>query len=282
MNREPLVTIILPAYNADLYIREAIQSVLDQTYNNWELIVINDGSTDGTGSYVDSVIHPAIKVIHQQNRGVSAARNIGLDLASGEYIVFLDADDVLPLNSLEVRASFLTEYPRVDVVDGRVSVRDESLNFEFRLYKPTYHGLLFSRLLRLDAKVFAVATSYMFRKDKLYGTRFDVNMTHSEDIFFCITFANRGQVTYDFVSDLVYIYRRSAISAMSNMQGLENGYLQLLKNVGFLNGVSLSDQIYLRIKVAKILFLSWLSKGKVARAFMAVAKCISLSWMHPL
>jgi teichuronic acid biosynthesis glycosyltransferase TuaG len=282
MNREPLVTIILPAYNADLYIREAIQSVLDQTYNNWELIVINDGSTDGTGSYLSSIVHPAIKVINQQNRGVSAARNIGLDLASGEYIVFLDADDVLPLNSLEVRASFLTEYPRVDVVDGRVSVRDESLNFEFRLYKPTYHGLLFSRLLRLDAKVFSVATSYMFRKDKLYETRFDENMTHSEDIFFYITFANRGQVTYDFVSDLVYIYRRSAISAMSNMQGLENGYLQLLKNVGFLNGVSLSDQIYLRIKVAKILFLSWLSTGKVARSFMAVAKCISPGWMHAL
>jgi teichuronic acid biosynthesis glycosyltransferase TuaG len=276
MNSKPLVTIILPAYNAAQFIGQAVESVIAQTYNSWELIIINDGSTDETAIYLDSISHTSIQVIHQHNRGVSAARNVGLSKAKGEYITFLDADDFLPPRSLEVRSGYLQNNPKVDVVDGDISVRDESLFHEHRLYKPYYKGKLLPRLLRLDARVF-YGPFYMFRKNKLCGTKFSEQMTHAEDILFFMTMANNSNVIYGFVSGVVYNYRRSNSSAMSNIDGLDKGYVQLLKDVSLLNQVTLFDQLYLRIKVAKILFLCWLSQGKVYKAIIATLNCFFMS-----
>lgn len=270
---DPLVSIIVPAYNAESFIAQTVQSVIDQTYTHWKLIIINDGSTDGTAAYLETLVHPAIKVIHQCNKGVSAARNVGLEQTVGEYITFLDADDILTPNSLEIRVRFLNEHPEVDLVDGWISVRDESLGFEFKLYKPYYQGLLLPRLLRLDPGVFLMP-SYMFRKDKLYETRFNEHMTHCEDFLFFMELASRSQIVYSFVTEVVLLYRRPKNSAMSNTQGIENGYLQLLRKSGLLNGVSLLDRVYMKLRVARILFLSWLSRGEPLKAGKSLFNCI--------
>ena len=92
----PLVSVIIPVYNVEPYLREALDSVLSQTYDNLEIILIDDGSTDGSGDICDEyALHDShIRVIHQNNKGLSAARNAGLDVISGDYIVFLDSDDV--------------------------------------------------------------------------------------------------------------------------------------------------------------------------------------------
>ncbi|MBK9061442.1 MAG: glycosyltransferase family 2 protein [Flavobacteriales bacterium] len=86
----------MPAYNAAEHVREAIMSVQAQTWPNWELVVVNDGSQDATAAILDGLDDARIIVVHQENKGVSAARNTGLDRARGEIIAFLDADDVLP------------------------------------------------------------------------------------------------------------------------------------------------------------------------------------------
>ena len=90
-----MVSIIVPVYNIEKYIDECIQSVLNQTYTAWELILVDDGSTDNSGNICDEYAKTdtRIKVLHQKNQGVSAARNIALDKAEGDYIMFLDADD---------------------------------------------------------------------------------------------------------------------------------------------------------------------------------------------
>ncbi|MCA9932336.1 MAG: glycosyltransferase [Anaerolineales bacterium] len=89
----PLVTIIIPAYNAERFIHTTIESVLEQTYPSWELIVVNDGSTDSTEKIVSQVQDNRIKIICQTNQGLSAARNSGILQAKGTYLSFLDADD---------------------------------------------------------------------------------------------------------------------------------------------------------------------------------------------
>lgn len=92
--RSPLVSVIIPVFNVAPYLREALDSVVQQTYPYLEIIIVDDGSGDGSGKICDEYCSDArVQVIHQENRGVSGARNAGLDRASGEYIAFLDPDD---------------------------------------------------------------------------------------------------------------------------------------------------------------------------------------------
>jgi glycosyltransferase involved in cell wall biosynthesis len=101
-----LVSVIIPAYNAEKYISASIQSVLDQSISDYEIIVINDGSTDKTLNLLKKFKHH-IHVIDQENGGVSTARNAGIAYSTGKYIAFLDADDTWHLNKLEIQLQFM-------------------------------------------------------------------------------------------------------------------------------------------------------------------------------
>lgn len=90
-----LVSICMPAYNAGLYIIESINSVIDQSYENWELIIVNDGSTDNTNTQLEKIQDDRIKVYHQENKGQCAAANKAFSLSKGELIKFMDADDLI-------------------------------------------------------------------------------------------------------------------------------------------------------------------------------------------
>lgn len=93
----PIVSIIMPVYNSEKYLERAIKSVVDQTEENWELILVDDGSTDHTSEICDEAKDndDRVRVIHQQNSGPSAARNNGLKCSTGKYIAFIDIDDVI-------------------------------------------------------------------------------------------------------------------------------------------------------------------------------------------
>ena len=99
----PLISVIVPAFNSEKWLTECCESVLRQTYPNVELIVVNDGSTDGTYNLLNYIAEKdhRVRVIHTENTGVCRARNIGLDAAAGDYITFLDADDLLMSDALE-------------------------------------------------------------------------------------------------------------------------------------------------------------------------------------
>ena len=91
------LAILIPVYNAEKYLRECLDSVLAQTFPDWEAICVDDGSTDGSGAILDEYAAKdgRFRVIHQKNAGVSAARNAALDVAKGEWVCFVDADDVI-------------------------------------------------------------------------------------------------------------------------------------------------------------------------------------------
>ena len=105
MNKEPLINIIVPVYNTEKYIRKCLDSIVNQTYRNLEIIVVDDGSTDSSGDICDEYAHKdaRIKVIHKENGGVSSARNAALDLCTpgGDLVAFVDSDDWLELNMYE-------------------------------------------------------------------------------------------------------------------------------------------------------------------------------------
>jgi glycosyltransferase involved in cell wall biosynthesis len=111
MLNEPLVSIIIPLYNAEKYIAGTIRSAIDQTWLNKEIIIVNDGSTDNSLVIANQYASGDIKIISQPNKGASAARNTGLKEAQGKYIQFLDADDLISPNKITDQINLLINYP---------------------------------------------------------------------------------------------------------------------------------------------------------------------------
>jgi glycosyltransferase involved in cell wall biosynthesis len=105
------VSVLMPAWNAEKYIAEAIHSVLKQTFNDFELLIINDGSTDDTVSVIKQFTDPRIRIIEQSRQGIAEALNVGLKYAKGQYIARFDADDICLPERLQKQISFLDQYP---------------------------------------------------------------------------------------------------------------------------------------------------------------------------
>jgi glycosyltransferase involved in cell wall biosynthesis len=118
MMNEPLVSVIIPVYNSECYLSEAIESVLSQTYRSLELIVVDDGSTDRTRDIALSF--PELIYIYQANSGTSAARNRGIHVAKGDYIAFLDADDLWLPDKITLQIAAFIFDPKLDIVTGLV------------------------------------------------------------------------------------------------------------------------------------------------------------------
>lgn len=115
---KPYLSIIIPVYNAEKYINDCIQSILKQTYKDWELILVDDGSTDQSSKICDyySHIDSRILSVHTPNRGQSAARNTALDIAQGEYVTFVDSDDCIEENTYLLNMSILKADPSLQIV----------------------------------------------------------------------------------------------------------------------------------------------------------------------
>jgi glycosyltransferase involved in cell wall biosynthesis len=113
---DPLVTIIVAVYNGEEYLRDSLESTCAQKFDAYEVIFVDDGSTDGTAEIARSF---AVQYIHQENRGPTAARNAGLRLARGRFIAYQDHDDVMPPTKLEVQTHYLLEHPETGCVLGR-------------------------------------------------------------------------------------------------------------------------------------------------------------------
>ena len=109
--KEELISVIIPVYNVEKYIRYCLDSVINQTYKNLEIIIVDDGTKDSSGEIAEEYAakDSRIKVIHKENGGLSDARNVGLDVATGRYIAFLDSDDVISLDFYEYLYNMIKE-----------------------------------------------------------------------------------------------------------------------------------------------------------------------------
>jgi len=122
-NLNPSVSIILPTYNRGYIIENAIQSVLNQTYKNWELIIIDDGSVDNTYDIISKYLdNPKIIYYKQANKKQASAKNLGLFLSKGDYIAFLDSDDEYLPNHIAKRVEYFQKYPFFDIIYGEAII----------------------------------------------------------------------------------------------------------------------------------------------------------------
>ena len=140
-NSTPLVSTIVPAYNAEKYLAAALESVLQQKYRSLEIIVVDDGSGDRT-SKIAASFGKHVRYVYQKNAGAAAARNTGLELARGEIIAFIDADDLWTADKLETQLDYFRKNPQLEVVLGRVQcITAQQIAGETRWEKFSYPSI---------------------------------------------------------------------------------------------------------------------------------------------
>lgn len=194
----PLVSVIIPSYNSEKYVGKAIESVLTQSYENIECIVVDDGSTDNTASVAKS-FEPRIKSIYQKNAERSAARNTGIGIATGKYISFLDSDDSIYPSKIADQVAFLERNADCDAVYSKVKLfRDETPESPFTLERITPSGDILDTLLYGN---FITVHSPLIRKsaiEKIHG--FNPALSHNEDWEFFLRLALSG-VRFGFIDE---------------------------------------------------------------------------------
>lgn len=144
--QEPVVSVVITCYNQARFLSETIESVLTQTYPNFEIVIVDDGSTDNTEEVVAR--YPWLKYIRQQNRGVVAARTTGYRACEGDYLLFLDGDDRLLPHALEIGAGYLQAKPELGFVYGRLQLIDGQGNPTPNTYVPPTEDDHYSALLQ--------------------------------------------------------------------------------------------------------------------------------------
>ena len=115
MTKPPFFSVIIPAYNRAPFLKKAVLSVLSQTYSDFELIIVDDGSTDGTEKFISSVSDTRLRYFKQDNHGVSHARNRGIDASLGDFVAFLDSDDLWTTKKLKKTAEHISLFPEISI-----------------------------------------------------------------------------------------------------------------------------------------------------------------------
>ncbi|MDO5728176.1 MAG: glycosyltransferase [Actinomycetaceae bacterium] len=215
---QPLVSVVVPVYNVEDYVSTCVDSLLSQTYPNLEILLVDDGSTDKSGSIIDTFSDPRLRVFHQENGGLSSARNFGLEHANGEFLCFVDSDDV-------VREDFVESMLNVALVNdcdlvicdliGFVDEQPPSLDRQPVIAHPIARDDAIDCLYQSDSLVrFTVAVTKLYRQDLYTTLRFPHGKLH-EDVAVALPIILSSHRIYELDSAL-YFYRDNPRSIMNS------------------------------------------------------------------
>lgn len=220
----PKISVIIPAYNAMAYLPKTLSSVLQQTYKNFEVVIINDGSTDEIESWFVSVVDPRVSIYSQSNQGLAAARNSGIAQAQGDYLAFLDADDLWEPTKLEKQVRILEENPEVGLVYTWVTYIDENGQPTGRVFKNQEEGDVWKKLT--EHNIVECGSVAMVRRSCLDTVGvFDQNLTSfnvNEDWDMWLRIAAR--YPFKAVKEPLVYYRQHSNSASRNWEAMEQSF----------------------------------------------------------
>lgn len=251
----PLISVVVPVYNGEKTIKETIESVLNQTFSNLELIVIDDGSQDSTLNVIANIEDLRLKVFSYQNGGVAISRNRGIQEAGGEFIAFLDADDLWTSDKLESQLKALQSNPQAAVAYSWVDYINESGEFLHNGNHISINGNAYKQLL--VENILENGSNPLIRKDALIEVGgFNQSLTPAEDWDMWLRLA----ACYDFVTvaSPQILYRTLSHSGSTNVLKMEKVCSQLIEQA--FNRAPVSVQ-YLKKRASGILYYYLIHKS---------------------
>lgn len=224
-----LVSIVLPCYNAEKFIEETIQSVIQQTYTNWELLVISDGSTDNSIQLVRNLMQheKRISLFEKKNSGVADTRNFGIGLCKGNFIAFLDADDTWKPTNIEEKINLLLQ-ENIDFVYSDMELIDEQSNSLQTIISGTDKGELTNYLLWDKTVIPGPCSNIILNKNCLAnGLRFDSKFSTAADQDFCFTLCK--EYNGKRIPKALWNYRQIGNSMSRNISVMEKDHIAVYK-----------------------------------------------------
>jgi len=226
--RTASVSVLMSVYNGERYLREAVDSILNQTFEDFEFIIINDGSTDGTREILESYRDRRIRLFHQDNIGLTRSLNKGIRLARGEYIARMDADDISDVDRLSYQVALFEERPQLTVVATGARLVGAS--------RRSVNGAHFSHrtlpALLLRDNLFAHGSIAYRRKDVIAVGGYDERSAYAQEGDLWLRFA-WGGYKFGFVERPLYIYRwhEASISSRNRPTQWRNGLQACLRAI---------------------------------------------------
>ncbi|WP_166965688.1 glycosyltransferase family 2 protein [Yeosuana marina] len=210
-NNQALVSIIICTYNRASYLNTCISSIIDQTNQQWELIIVDDGSDDNTYNIVNPYLqkYSNIRYVKHKNIKLALSRNVGLLLATGTYITFLDSDDTFKENHIQSRLDFMVENDQVDLIYGGVDLHEDIFVPDF--YKPNF---------LINVKECVLGSTFFGKRSVFFELGGFDNLNYGEDTEF-LERASKLFTTQEITHPETYVYTR-AIDSITLKKEFEN------------------------------------------------------------
>lgn len=214
------VSIIVPIYRVEKYVSKCIESIINQTYSNWELLLIDDGSPDNSGKICDEYAQKdnRIKVIHKENYGVSSARNSGLDIAQGEYVMFVDSDDWISKDCLEVCVNEIKNNKLDALQFGSISIYKDKEILYVKNSTKTLSGEEYIKNNNFNVTVWGG----IYKKNIIekFSLRFSTQLKLAEDQIFILSYLKHvNRIKY--INKAMYYYFQRSDSAIHTAKSID-------------------------------------------------------------
>lgn len=248
-NPKPLVSVVMPAYNAEKFIGEAIDSILNQTYPDFELIIVDDASVDGTREVIHHFDDARIQVFaNSENKGIAYSTNKAIDASRGKYVALMDDDDISDIRRLEIQVDYLERHEEIDILGGGAEYIDEN-GMHLRYRAQPFHNPKFIRAtLLLACRMFCNGTA-MIRKSFLdeHRIRYKDGYYGMQDYQFYVESSKLGTISS--VDNIIYKHREhkdneTQKQVQSNAEKRAEAYKRIRRYSLEKSGFMLSDKQY--------------------------------------
>ena len=234
MTDHPLISVIIPAFNVAEFVRDAVMSVLNQTWHHLELIAVDDGSTDSTLEVLRSIDDSRLRVLSQNNRGSSAARNTGVEASHGDLIAFLDGDDLWSRSKLEEQVRILRTFPNLDLVFCRSRIINEAGHDTRRRSIAVAGSVSLRDLMREN--VVNNGSAVLLRRTALEQVGlFDVNLPSCVDYDMWLRIASLRNENIYCIPNCLTDYRMRKGQITKSWRRMESGWLAVIQKLKLLS-----------------------------------------------